>query len=54
MRSAELCREARINQDLCDCGSKEFLEAGNKRLAGDTARDATTDEAESLWPDLSV
>jgi transposase len=28
--------------------SKEFLEAGKRRLAGDTARAATTDEVEEL------
>jgi transposase len=28
--------------------SKEFLEAGKKRLAGDTARAATTDEVKVL------
>ena len=29
-------------------GSKEFLEAGKKRLAGDTAREATSDEVKTL------
>jgi transposase len=29
-------------------GQKEFLEAGKKRLAGDTARQATTDEVRHL------
>ena len=28
--------------------SKEFLEAGKPRLAGDTAREATSDEAKTL------
>jgi transposase len=28
--------------------SKEFLEAGKKRLAGDTAREATSDEVNDL------
>ena len=28
--------------------SKEFLEAGKKRLAGDTAREATSDEVKQL------
>ena len=28
--------------------SKEFLEAGKKRLAGDTARSATSDEVKAL------
>ena len=37
-RMAELCWRERINQNLYYRGSKEFLEAGKKRLAGDTAR----------------
>ena len=28
--------------------SKEFLEAGKKRLAGDTQREATSDEVQAL------
>ena len=36
---AELCRKEGINQNLYYRWSKEFLEAGKKRLAGDTARD---------------
>src|SRR5712691_3318326 len=42
---AELCRKEGINQNLYYRWSKEFLEAGKKRLAGDTAREATSDEA---------
>ena len=34
---AELCRKEGINQNLYYRWSKEFLEAGKKRLAGDTA-----------------
>jgi len=45
---AELCRQEGINQNLYYCWSKEFLEAGKKRLAGDTAREATSDEVKSL------
>ncbi len=45
---AELCRRERINQNLYYRWSKEFLEAGKKRLAGDTAREATSDEVKSL------
>src|SRR5277367_2463902 len=41
---AELCRKEGINQNLYYRWSKEFLEAGKKRLAGDTAREATGDE----------
>jgi len=38
---AELCRKEGINQNLYYRWSKDFLEAGKKRLAGDTAREAT-------------
>ena len=41
---AELCRREGINQNLYYRWSKEFLEAGKKRLAGDSARGATSDE----------
>src|SRR3954467_13597394 len=41
---AELCRKEGINQNLYYRWSKEFLEAGKKRLAGDTAREETSDE----------
>jgi transposase len=37
-----------IAQSLYYSWSKEFLEAGKKRLAGDTAREATSDEAKGL------
>ncbi len=45
---AELCRREGINQNLYYRWSKEFLEAGKKRLAGDTAREATSDEVKDL------
>src|ERR1700753_995798 len=45
---AELCRKEGINQNLYYRWSKEFLEAGKKRLAGDTAREATSDEDKEL------
>ena len=38
---AELCRKEGINQNLYYRWSKEFLEAGKKRLAGDTAREGS-------------
>ena len=41
---AELCRKEGIAQSLYYVWSKEFMEAGKRRLAGDTARAATTDE----------
>ena len=45
---AELCRREGINQNLYYRWSKDFLEAGKKRLAGDTAREATSDEVRHL------
>ena len=40
---AELCRREGINLNLYCRWSREFLLAGKKRLAGDTAREATSD-----------
>ena len=45
---AELCRKEGINQNLYYRWSKEFLEAGKRRLAGDVVREATTDEVKNL------
>ena len=45
---AELCRREGIVESLYYSWSKEFLEAGKKRLAGDTSRAATTDEVKGL------
>src|SRR5262249_28823939 len=45
---AELCRREGIAESLYYSWSKEFLEAGKRRLAGDTARAATTDEVREL------
>jgi transposase len=45
---AELCRREGIAQSLYYNWSKEFLEAGKKRLAGDTARSASTSEVKDL------
>ena len=45
---AELCRKEGIAQNLYYRWSKEFLEAGKKRLAGDTAREASSDEVKML------
>ena len=45
---AGLCRRECIAQSLCYVWSKEFLEAGKRRLAGDTARAATTDDVRDL------
>lgn len=42
---AELCRREGIAESLYYSWSKEFLEAGKRRLAGDTARPATTNDS---------
>lgn len=45
---AVLCRQEGIAQGLYYSWSKEFLEAGKRRLAGDTARAASTGEVKTL------
>jgi len=45
---AALCRREGIADSLYYSWSKEFLEAGKKRLAGDTARQATSGEVKDL------
>ena len=45
---AELCRKEGIAQSLYYVWSKEFMEAGKRRLAGDTARAATSGEVQDL------
>jgi len=45
---AKLCRREGIAQSLYYKWSKEFLEAGKKRLAGDTAREASSGEVKDL------
>jgi transposase len=45
---AELCRREGIAESLYYAWSKEFLEAGKRRLAGDTARAATGSEVRDL------
>ena len=45
---AELCRRQGIAESMYYSWSKEFLEAGKRRLAGDTTRAATTDEVKQL------
>ena len=45
---AELCRREGISQGIYYKWSKDFMEAGKKRLAGDTARAANTDEVKEL------
>jgi transposase-like protein len=45
---AELCRRESIASSMYYGWSKEFREAGKRRLAGDTARAATSDEVKDL------
>jgi transposase len=45
---AELCRREGIATSLYYSWSKEFLEAGKRRLAGDTARQASSPEVKEL------
>ena len=45
---AELCRREGIAESMYYSWSKEFLEAGKRRIAGDTARAATSDEVKVL------
>jgi transposase len=45
---AELCRKEGIHPNLYYNWSKDFLEAGKKRLAGDIKREATTSEVHDL------
>ena len=51
---AELCRKEGIAQSLYYVWSKEFMEAGKRRLAGDTARAATSDEVRDLRREASA
>ena len=45
---AELCRREGLHQNLYYRWSKEFLEAGKKRLAGDTEREASSGDVSGL------
>jgi transposase len=45
---AELCRREGIAESLYYSWSKEFLEAGKRRLAGDTERSANTGDVKNL------
>ena len=44
---SKLCRREGIAANLCYRWSKDFLEAGKKQLAGDTVREATSDEVQA-------
>jgi len=45
---ADLCRKEGLNPNIYYKWSKEFLEAGKKRLQGDTVREATSTEVGDL------
>ena len=51
---AALCRREGIATSLYYSWSNEFLEAGKKRLAGDTARQATSPEVKELRAEASA
>ena len=48
MSIAELCRKYSIQESQFYKWNKEFLEAGKKRLSGDTTREATSEEVNDL------
>ena len=48
LSAAEVCRKYSITQALFYKWNKEFMGAGKKRLAGDTTREATSDEVTEL------
>jgi transposase len=48
MTIAELCRKEGLSQGLYYKWSKDFMEAGKKRLSGDTQREANTSEVKEL------
>lgn len=45
---AAICRKYTIHQNLYFKWSKEFIEAGKRRLSGDTMREATRDEVSGI------
>ena len=51
---AELCRREGLNPNVYYRWSKEFLEAGKKRLAGDIVREGTSDEVKELRAEASA
>ena len=51
---AALCRREGIAESLYYNWSKEFLEAGKQRLAGDTARHATAPEVKDLCTEAAA
>ena len=51
---AELCRREGLKSNVYYRWSKEFLEAGKKRLAGDTNHEATSSEVKELRTESSA
>jgi transposase len=49
---ASLCRKEGISPALYYKWSKDFMEAGKKRLSGDTEREANTDEVKDLRDEI--
>lgn len=45
---AEICRKYSIHQNLYFKWSKDFMEAGKRRLSGDTVREANSSEVQEL------
>ena len=48
MTIAELCRKEGISQGIHYKWSKDFMDAGKRRLTGDTMREANTSEVKEL------
>jgi transposase len=51
---AELCRREGIAESLYYVWSKEFMEAGKKRLTGDTERQASSGEVKDLRREMGA
>jgi len=51
---AELCRREGIAESMYYAWSKEFMEAGKKRLAGDTERQASSGEVKDLRREMGA
>jgi len=54
---ANICRREGINTNTYYTWSKDFMEAGKRRLAGDIIREANRDEVQHLrkeWVDLKL
>jgi transposase len=51
---AELCRKEGLNPNVYYRWSKDFLEAGKKRLSGDSVREATSDEVKEWRAETSA